>query len=169
MLSKITGKQILFLWVICIVGLGNSALAVNEPAGLSDSLDLNNEQTDVGYAYIMDDRSDPFVPFISKAVVPRRNEKDEIIKEDKVLTGMQLFEPGQLQVVAIMSTDGIFQAMVQDVTGRGYILEEGMLIGRNGLITSILDDEVVVIDMAHTRAGRTIETKISMRMDKEGE
>ncbi len=134
------------------------------------SAEISGDQTAELFEYKLDDRPDPFVPFISKEKPDQTKTADEVVNDDEeVLTGMRLFEPGQLTLVAIMALEGRKIAMVQDVTGRGYILNEGMLIGRNGIVTSIEDDQVLVTNTSHTRAGRTITKDIPMRLKNEGE
>ncbi len=167
MLNVFKQKKIVSAAALVMVMGAWSYAGATENAQDGSDIDISWLDAPNPYKYQIEDRSDPFVPFISKGSAQKETQKDEIVEDDKVLTGMQLFEPGQLRVVAFISNNGISQAMVEDVTGRGYILDEGILIGRNGLISSIRDDEVEVIDTAHTRAGRTIENKIFMRMDRE--
>ena len=100
----------------------------------------------------------------TKPIVP-----DEIVENNEVLTGMQLFEPGQLTLVALMMTGGEAVAMVQDFTGRGYLIEEGMKIGRRGVITRITEDKVLVEETATTRSGKVLKNEIAMVLKREGE
>jgi len=82
---------------------------------------------------------------------------------------MRLFEPGQLTLVAVLYAGDRRMAMVEDVTGKGYILKEGMPIGRRGVVHRIDPEQVMVIETAHTRAGRKLQNKIFMRLNKEGD
>lgn len=121
------------------------------------------------YEYQLDDRSDPFVPFVAK-VVKSKVKNDEIVDDEgKELTGMQLFEPGQLTLVALMQTEENFVGMVQDVSGRGYMLKNGMLIGKRGVITEIDSDKITILETAYTRAGRTVKSNIVLSLNKEGD
>jgi type IV pilus assembly protein PilP len=134
------------------------------------SAQIAGDEGVVEFEYKLDDRPDPFAPFISKEKPDPAMVTDEIVNDDtEVLSGMRLFEPGQLTLVAVMALQGKNIAMVQDVTGRGYILNEGMLIGRNGIVTRIDADQVLVTNTSHTRAGRTITKDIPMRLKNEGE
>ena len=120
------------------------------------------------FIYQLEGRPDPFYPFLSKEAA-RKETEDEIIVEDEVLTGMRRFEPGQLTLVTVIASSGKRMAMAEDVTGRGYTLTEGMLIGRHGRIERIENGEVVVKETATTRSGRKITNTIVMRLKKEGE
>ena len=127
------------------------------------------EKSTSDYEYQVDDRPDPFAPFVTGPAQTNPVTPDEIIEENEVLTGMQLFEPGQLTLVALMLTGGNAVAMVQDFTGRGYVIEEGMKIGRRGVITSITEDKVLIEETSRTRSGQVLKNEIAMVLKREGE
>jgi len=135
----------------------------------SQPLGMEPEQTLQHFEYQLEGRTDPFVPFISNKVATQKIGADDIIDEDVELTGMRQFEPGQLTLVAVMYSGNRRMAMVEDVTGKGYMLSEGMPIGRRGVVNYIDAEQVTVIETAHTRAGRKLENKIVMRLNKEGD
>jgi len=163
------GLMVLFLAISGLVPLRaqakNNASEILEPA---EAL-LMPATAHSGYAYIMEGRPDPFVPFLSKKVVAPKINPNEIIDEKVELTGMRQFEPGQLRLVAVLNSTKRVIAMVEDVTGRGYVLKKGMAIGRRGVVTEINRQQVLVTETAHTRAGKKIENTIVMRLQKEGE
>ena len=130
--------------------------------------DMESEEGALKYEYQLDDRPDPFSPFVTK-IIKKKTIKDEIVVKEKELTGMQLFEPGQLTLVALMQTGNNFIAMVQDVSGRGYMLSTGMLIGRNGVITGIDGEKITILETQKTRAGRSVENNIILSLNKEGD
>lgn len=117
------------------------------------------------YEYQLSSRPDPFKPFIA----PKTVNPNELLDDTRELVGMQLFEPGQLSLVAIMNTPGGRVAMVEDVTKKGYLLREGILIGRYGEVTEIRKDQVIVTETAHTRGGEEIKTVVSMQLKRDGE
>lgn len=124
------------------------------------------------FEYMLEGRADPFVPFLSeKATVPNAPTVDmnEIIEKDMVLSGMQLFEPGQLTLVALIQSGSGDLAMVQDFTGKGYVILEGTKIGRRGVVKNIAPNTVIIEETAETRAGKKIITKVVMTLKKEGE
>ena len=120
------------------------------------------------FDYQLDNRPDPFYPFISKEAARKDNE-DEIIDEESgvILEGMRLLEPGQLRLVAVMGRASGLIAMAEDVAGKGYILREGMLIGKRGQIIGIENDRVIIRETAKTRAGREINNEVVMSLKKE--
>ena len=149
--------------------------ATTPPAMEYKSTVVNQESAQTGpdalspvsppYEYQLSARPDPFKPFIApKAVNP-----SELVDDQRELTGMQLFEPGQLTLVAIMDTSSGRVAMVEDVTKKGYTIKEGILIGRYGEVTEIGNDQVIVTETAHTRGGEAIKTVVAMKLKRDGE
>ncbi len=121
------------------------------------------------FEYRLENRSDPFVPFITEKAASSNVNMDEIVENDEPLTGMQLFEPGQLTVVALIRTEDEYMAMVQDFTGKGYVLTTGMKIGRHGVVKSFTPQSVIVEETTVTRAGKKSVTEVVMLLKKEGE
>lgn len=124
------------------------------------------EFTPPDFQYQIENRADPFMPFITEKATSVTN-MNEIVTDEEPLTGMQLFEPGQLTLVALMQSDEGNIAMVQDFTGKGYTLTEGTLIGRRGVVSQIRTNRVVIEETARTRAGKKIVTEKVMTLKKE--
>ena len=140
-----------------------------EMAAPEETEPVKIEQSTSEYEYQVENRPDPFAPFVSETAQNNQITHDAIIAHTEVLTGMQLFEPGQLTLVALMLTGGEKFAMVQDFTGRGYVIEEGMKIGRRGVITTIAEDRVLIEETARTRSGKVLKNEIAMVLKREGE
>lgn len=173
---KAITHTICFFSLLCLLGIPTlfiTGTGIAEDVIQPSPLDLKatTQPASGEYIYEMEGRADPFVPFISPKSVSSGPQVDpnEIIEENKILSGMQLFEPGQLALTAILMTSGEAMAMVQDVTGKGYILREGMLIGRRGVVTKIDPAAVIITETAKTRAGKEIFNTITMKLNKEGD
>jgi len=122
------------------------------------------------YAYVIEGRTDPFKPFISpKATTPAGQDPNEIVDDTTELTGMRLFEPGQLTLVGVLTSGDAEIALVEDQTRKGYMLKLGDLIGKRGVVTQIEKKQVVVTETARTRAGEEINSTVIMRLNKEGD
>ena len=133
-------------------------------------VELSFEVTKSDYEYQIENRPDPFVPFFTgETDTEPTTDPNEIIDSGEQLTGMQLFEPGQLTLVALLKAKGRYFAMVEDFTGRGYVVREGMKIGRRGVIKTILPNKVFIEEVAVTRAGKELRSEIVMALRKEGE
>lgn len=134
-----------------------------EPAPLQDTAEQGAAAPQYEYQVAL--RPDPFKPFITlKSVNP-----NELLDEEAELTGMQLFEPAQLSLVAVMDTPRGRIAMVEDVTKKGYKITVGQLIGRHGQVTEIQKEQVKVTETAQTRGGEKIKTDVFMKLKRDGE
>ncbi len=119
------------------------------------------------FTYQVEGRPDPFAPFISEKAVSTGN-NDEIVENNEPLSGMQLFEPGQLKLVAIVFEKNAEMAMVEDATGQGYTIRPGMKIGKKGIITSITPNQVIIEETSVTRSGKKLTKTIVMLLKKKG-
>lgn len=119
------------------------------------------------YEYHLENRPDPFVPFITEKAASSNVNMDEIVENNTPLSGMQLFEPGQLTVVAMVKIERDYLAMVQDFTGKGYVLSQGMKIGRHGVVKTLTPQSVIVEETTVTRAGKKSVTEVVMLLKKE--
>lgn len=124
---------------------------------------------DERYSYNYEGRPDPFKPFVAPKTTTISQDPNEIVDESAEYTGMQLFEPGQLNLVGVMLSSQSPFALVEDQTKKGYILKMGDLLGKRGMITSIDSQGVVVTETAKTRAGNELKNIITMRIKKEGD
>lgn len=120
------------------------------------------------FEYQLEGRSDPFMPFLTPKITTNID-PNEILASGEALTGMQLFEPGQLTLVAIMQISNSYIAMVEDSTGKGYVLKQGIKIGEYGEIVNIDSNRVYIVETKKTRAQKIIQTKIDMVLKTEGE
>jgi type IV pilus assembly protein PilP len=163
-------KSFCFLLAVLVLSLCSS---VSSHAQVSDTERLIQagilERTD-SYSYVIEGRADPFKPFVAiQVVAPAGLDPNEIIDENDQLTGMQLFEPGQLTLVGILSFPASEMAFVEDQAKKGYVLKVGTLIGRRGIVTQINPDQVLIEETAKTRSGQEIKTIVTMRLNKEGD
>lgn len=152
--------------VPCVSGAANTP----QNEDLQDDLGLNFEVVERDYEYRIEGRADPFVPFFTgEKTSSQEPDPNAIVEPTERLTGMQLFEPGQLNLVALMKVQGSYVAMVEDFKGQGYIIREGTKIGRRGVVKDIASNKVVIEETAMTRAGKELRNEIVMALRKEGE
>ena len=166
-------KNINYIGMIALLSLmlscyTNLAIAsIENPSngnGEEDAIDFASSSGEA-WSYEVEDRPDPFEPFVKPNVVTTSVLPKE---EEVILTGMQLFEPGQLKLVAIMFTPSKKVAMVEDVTGKGYIIDEGTLIGRYGIVSQINLDQVKITETRKV-GEKEVVSPVVMRLDKEGD
>jgi len=121
------------------------------------------------YFYNAEGRPDPFKPFVTPKSTSALADPNEIVDEANTLTGMQLFEPGQLTLVGVILSSQEPIALVEDQTRKGYILKMGTPIGKRGVVTSIDSRQMIITETAKTRAGKELKTTTVMRLKKEGD
>jgi Tfp pilus assembly protein PilP len=87
---------------------------------------------------------DPFKPIIEPVV--KKTKTTTAKKERSVpLTPLELFSIDQLRLVGITMGQGKNMAMIEDPTGKFYLITKGTLIGlKQGKVTDIHPDRVVV-------------------------
>ena len=76
--------------------------------------------------------------------------------------------PEDRRLVAIMFTPNKKIAMVEDVTGKGYVIDEGTLIGRYGIVSQIQLDQVNITETRNV-GGKEISSPVVMSLNKEGD
>ncbi len=111
--------------------------------------------------------SDPFMSFVQDRMI-KAEAVAEANAQSEPLTGMQLFEPGQLDLVAILFSGRKALAMVQDSTGKGYIIKKGTKIGRRGQVVEIMPNTVVIKDWFIGSSGKKLYKNNEMVLRKEG-
>lgn len=120
------------------------------------------------FVYHRANRPDPFLPFIKQKVL--QQDKGAVKeKPQKELPGMQRFEPGQLTLVAIVVMKPSPVAMAEDSAGKGYLLKEGMKIGRTGVIEKITPNKVIIRETTTTWDQKKLHSRVEMVLRKEGE
>lgn len=90
-------------------------------------------------------RIDPFEPFLRKPEPEVVSDEDKLLERRVPRTPLEKIDLSQLQLTGVLRTATKIRAMVQDASGKGYIVSEGTYMGnKGGQITRILKDRVVV-------------------------
>lgn len=158
------------LVLVCIsILFANTLFAqieTTKPASDPQETVLEKEAPEIEeFVYKWEGRPDPFMPFISEKTVKAETEAAE-----KELTGLQRYEAGQLTLVAIVFSNDIPSAMVQDSIGKGYMIKEGTKIGKSGVVESIRANEVLIKEESISPFNnKKIYKTIQMVLRKEGE
>ncbi len=166
--DKITANRLLIsAAVFCLVFLPQSAGAVSQTKAAAEETVVESplkKLLDQPFTYQQENRPDPFMPFIAASTLKVAADQDKA----KPLSGMQLFEPGQLNLVGILFNGPRVLAMVQDSTGKGYIIKKDTKIGRHGIVTAIMPNEVVIKEWFRKSNGKKIYRDNIMVLRKEG-
>jgi type IV pilus assembly protein PilP len=110
------------------------------------------------YSYDATGKPDPFVSLITETPARQQGIPE---KQTKPLTPLQKYDLKELKLVAIIKSGDNSSALLEDSLKYGYIVNEGMLIGKNdGVIKKITENGLVVEEKFYNSIGE-IETKIS--------
>ncbi|MDM8535546.1 pilus assembly protein PilP [Desulfobacterales bacterium HSG17] len=121
----------------------------SEIAAISD-ISLNNESAKY-LAYNPKGRIDPFAPLFREEtkkenknkIVPGESDKPK--KPPRPLTPLEKLDLGQLKLVGIISAESGNKALVEEASGKGYIIIKGTYIGiHSGKVVDILKDRIIV-------------------------
>ena len=78
---------------------------------------------------------------------------------------MEQFEVSDFELVGIVSGSGIKKAMVQDPTGKGFLVQIGTHIGKGGgKISRVADKEIIIEEPYRDFLGRKSFRKISLKI-----
>ena len=116
-------------------------------------------------AYNPKGKPDPFEPFI-------RDENQQIAKAMKPKkrtpqTPLEQIDLGQLKLVAIVASPSGNRALVEQSTGKGYILKPGTYVGLNsGKVVEITIEKVMIEEEYEDVYGKTITQKKEITLPK---
>ncbi len=98
----------------------------------------------VAHLYNPSGKLDPFEPiFVIEARKAKARKK--VRKKGVPLTPLQKVELSQLKLVGIIISAAGNKALVEDPSGKGYVVTEGMYVGTDfGRVKKILNDRVIV-------------------------
>ncbi|XOF35284.1 MAG: hypothetical protein ACL93V_08370 [Candidatus Electrothrix sp. YB6] len=117
------------------------------------------QNIDTFHYTIEENKPDPFLPFIKDNGGPG------------LTPGPEPPQPAasiDLTLVGVICVGNRKIAMVEDATGKGYYLSEGMRIG-NGVIKRIREKQVELTDTYRTKSGRIVTKERIMRLRTEGD
>ncbi len=88
---------------------------------------------------------DPFQPLFKEEPKPRENRAVKPKKPERPRTPLERLDLGQLRLTAIIFSENQPRAMVEEDSGKGYVLRIGTPIGlERGQVTDIKRDRIVI-------------------------
>lgn len=131
---------------------------------------------ELALGYDPEGRIDPFIPLIKNEPVKAAKEAEvnaaeaEKIKERKKRipqTPLEKIELSQLRLKAIILAPSGNRALVEESSGKGYILTKGTYIGRNqGVVTGIMKDKVLVEETVESIQGDMVIQEKELKLPK---
>ena len=136
-----------------------------------ETFETSNLIPDMSMGYDPVGRIDPFVPLVRDE--PVKVEKEQVVKaaaevkEVRQKTPLEKIEISQLRLRAIIIAASGNRALVEESTGKGYIITKGTYIGRNdGKITKILKDKVIIEEMVEDIEGKMVIQEKEIKLPK---
>ena len=116
--------------------------------------------------YIPEGKLDPFEPLFRKESVSLAVGKKNI-KRRKPLTPLERVNLSQLSLVGIIQAPSGNRALVQETTGKGYVVTKGTYIGTNsGKIVQILKDRIIIEEESEDIYGKVSIIKKPLKLQK---
>ncbi|MFH0997774.1 MAG: pilus assembly protein PilP [Pseudomonadota bacterium] len=123
----------------------------------------------VGFSYDPEGKIDPFVPLLKDDPLPLKALPDSKTKREKrePETPLERVDLSQLKLTAIIRTPSGFKAMVEETTGKGYIVTVGTYVGtHSGKVTSILKDRMIVEEEVEDALGNVVNRNSELKFQK---
>jgi type IV pilus assembly protein PilP len=116
--------------------------------------------------YNPEGKLDPFEPLFKKENVSLNASKRKI-KLRKPLTPLEKLNLSQLTLVGIIRAPSGNRALVQDASGKGYIVKKGTYIGtQSGKVDQILEDRIIVDEESEDIYGKVSMIKKTLKLQK---
>ena len=121
---------------------------------------------EIGDLYSPEGKLDPFEPLFKKERVSLDVGKKKI-KTRKPLTPLERISLSQLTLVGIILSPNGNRALVQETTGKGYVVKKGTYIGTNsGKIVEILKDRIIIEEESEDIYGKVSIIKKPLKLQK---
>lgn len=137
----------------------------------AETFDTQTLIPDLAIGYDPQGRIDPFIPLIKdepvkvekKALVDAKGD----VREKRTKTPLEKIEFDQLKLRAIIIAPSGNKALVEESSGKGYIIRKGTYIGRNdGKVIKILKDKVVVEELTENFEGKMTTKEKEIKLPK---
>ncbi len=116
--------------------------------------------------YNPEGKLDPFEPLFKKERVSLAVGKKKI-KRRKPLTPLERVNLSQLTLVGIIRAPSSNRALVQESSGKGYVVKKGTYIGTNsGKIVQILKDRIIIEEESEDIYGKVSIIKKPIKLQK---
>lgn len=112
---------------------------------------------------------DPFAPLIKEKPVALAVKNRKAVRH-KLLTPLEKLDLSQLKLVAILRAPSGNKALVEEDSGKGYIIKKGTYIGTNaGRVIDILPDKIIVEEEVEDIYGKISVRKKEIELKPPGE
>ena len=126
--------------------------------------DQKIESSEPTVTYNVEDKIDPFASIFGDGVSALDDQKD---KKRVPLTPIEKVDLSELKLVGIIFAPSGNKALVEDVSGKGFVIKKGTRIGINfGKVIKILKNSVVVKEEAESILGQITLVERELKLQK---
>ena len=119
--------------------------------------------------YNPEGKLDPFAPLIKEKPVNSPVNHRKVVRR-KPLTPLEKLDLSQLKLVAILRAQSGNSAMVEEDSGKGYVIKKGTYIGtHSGKVAEILPDRIIVEEEVEDIYGKISVSKREIKLKPPGE
>jgi len=138
----------------------NGAPSAEEQEALPDAFSHMAKAPDVD----LESLRDPFESYLAM-LEKMRQRRAARFQRNRPTEPLERFDLSTLKLVAIFRRGNVRVAMVEDPSGKGYIVRRGSHIGRNGgRVEKITDDTVYIVEQILNPAGEIVERQVTMTL-----
>jgi Tfp pilus assembly protein PilP len=170
-------KNVLILFVFLILALGGCGEKPQKPLAaqklpplpqpvkiqpqggpsLSSTAVPMEKQEQTGQPYNPEGKPDPFQP-AKVSLEAKGGGKYKFLP-------LEQFEVSDFVLIGIISGPGAKKAMVQDATGKGFLVQVGTRIGkRGGTVSRIAEKEIIIVEPYRDYRGRKVFREIALKI-----
>jgi len=125
------------------------------------------------FKYRPQGRVDPFLPLIAKKKKSTPTRSTDTVhkvlrkKRTRILTLLEKYDLSQLKLTAVLRTSKNAVAIVEETSGRGFVVKTGTRIGLNsGRVVDILMDRIIIQEFEEVIAGKKLYVTREMKLNK---
>ena len=138
------------------------------PAPVPSSVESKAEPAPIEkYIYDPKGKTDPFKPLIVEKAeaAPGKPKPTSLEAALETATPLERMDLGQLKLVAVIWNISDPRGMVEDATGKGYILSVGTPIGKSrGKVTQINSSGIVVTERFEASTGKFKSREVTLKL-----
>ncbi len=139
--------------------------AALQPSAPEPAAEIAKMQSEAIPAYDPHGRIDPFIPLFKDEGPLAGAEKER--KGRIPRTPLEMIDLGQLKLVAVMLTPKGNKALVEEASGKGYIVTKGTYLGVNsGKVVKILKDRIIIEEEVESIVGKSTIQERELKLQK---
>ena len=121
----------------------------------------------MAYIYNPVGKIDPFASIFKEKPEPVPELNKEEKKKRTPMTPLEQISLDQLKLVAVMIAPSGDRALVEEASGKGYVITQGTFIGKNaGQVIDILMDRIIIEEEVVDLLGKLVVKKTEMMLQK---